>query len=134
VKNLADVMRGAEAGMEPAPSQPAILDGTIAVVLQAALERTAVVRIGKHPPELVRLDRLEVDAVSLRWTPRTDLTKMQTLKLQAMQSHRRSPAATSKGTRGRGGSIHMAHGNVSTRSQAKTSDGSETMIGSENEN
>jgi hypothetical protein len=52
-----------------------------------------VIRIGDQPPELVRMDRLEVDAASLRWTPKSDLTAMQRVKLQMLQRRRERMAS-----------------------------------------
>lgn len=96
MKNLAEVMAGSDPAMEPLREQPAILDSQVAVVLQVAMERVGVIRVGDQPPAVVRLDRLEVDATLLRWTARMDLTKMQMVKLQLM-ARRRAQLEAAKG-------------------------------------
>jgi hypothetical protein len=57
VNNLAEVTAGAEPMMEPVREQPALLDGEIAVVLLAAMERVGrdpdrrpTPRAGSHGP------------------------------------------------------------------------------------
>jgi hypothetical protein len=86
--NLAEVMHGAALGMEPSPEQVAILDGSTRVVLQCAMERTAVIRCNGSEPQVVRLDRVEVDAASLRWQQRGDLTRQDIARMRVLRDRK----------------------------------------------
>ncbi len=72
--NLADLLRDAR-DQEPARNQWAILDGETKVLVLACLERTAVVELDGER-QLVRHERLDVDAATLNWQ-KTEMTPRQ---------------------------------------------------------
>lgn len=84
--NLASILAAADDRAEPSRLQPALFEGR-QVVLQATLERTAVIVDG-GVARLVRLIDLEVDADNLWWSPRQGLTQ-QELTQSARRGHRR---------------------------------------------
>jgi hypothetical protein len=64
--NLADVMHDRDPYEEPCRDQPAILDGTKAIVMLAVLDRTVVVELNGDRV-VVPHHRFDVDPHQLRW-------------------------------------------------------------------
>jgi hypothetical protein len=94
--NLQDLINEGDPMLEPARDQPAVLDGTTEVVLQAALRRVGIIRIGDGLPQVVLLSRLAVDAQRLKWMHLLDPVGAQLAHHHAKRHRERAEGAQGK--------------------------------------